>query len=57
MNKINELFTQDLRVVNVGLELFTDAFIDVGVEYVQVDWQPPASGNQKLLDLLAMMND
>lgn len=39
-------------VVNVGLELFAESLRAQGVLVVSVDWRPPASGKQHLLDLL-----
>ncbi|MDR7494598.1 MAG: acyl-CoA synthetase FdrA [Armatimonadota bacterium] len=40
------------KVVNVGLELFADSLRAQGVDVVSVDWQPPAGGRQRLLEML-----
>lgn len=40
------------RVVNVGLELFADSLRAQGHAVVSVDWQPPAGGKQKLIEML-----
>ncbi len=47
---------QGLRVINVGLELFADSLTAQGVEVVSVDWQPPAGGKQKFIDILDKLN-
>jgi FdrA protein len=41
--------------VNVGLESFYDSLIRQGAQVVQVEWRPPAGGNEKLASLLARM--
>lgn len=57
MSKVNSLFKSELCVVNVGLELFTEVLDEIKVSYIQVDWRPPASGDQELLNLLSLMNE
>lgn len=47
--------TGDFGVINVGLEIFFDSLRDQGAETVQVDWRPPAGGNEKLMSLLSKM--
>lgn len=44
-----------LAAVNVGLESFYDSLAGQGLATVQVDWRPPAGGNEKLAALLARM--
>lgn len=44
-----------LAALNVGLESFHDSLIGQGAEAVQVEWRPPAGGNEKLMALLAKM--
>jgi hypothetical protein len=46
------LFTADLRVVTVGLELFAQALAALQVPVVHVAWQPPAQGDVHLIELL-----
>jgi FdrA protein len=41
--------------INVGLESFHESLISQGAQAVQVDWRPPAGGNEKLASLLARM--
>jgi len=42
-------------VLNVGLEVFYDSLEAQGARAVQVEWRPPAGGNEKLLALLERM--
>jgi len=46
---------QPLAGINVGLESFTESLKEQGAAAIQVDWRPPASGNEKLAALLARM--
>lgn len=46
---------QPFAATNVGLESFYDSLISQGAQAVQVDWRPPAGGNEKLAALLARM--
>ncbi len=41
--------------INVGVESFGDSLKTQGATAVQVDWRPPASGNDKLAGILARM--
>ncbi|MEJ5199806.1 MAG: acyl-CoA synthetase FdrA, partial [Anaerolineae bacterium] len=44
-----------LAAINVGLESFAENLIAQGAQAVQVDWRPPAGGNEKLMGILARM--
>ncbi len=44
-----------VTAVNVGLESFYDSIKTQGGTAVQVDWRPPAGGNEKLMSILAKM--
>lgn len=44
-----------LTAVNVGLESFYDSIKAQGGTAVQVDWRPPAGGNEQLMAILAKM--
>jgi len=44
-----------LAAINVGLESFTDNLKAQGVPAIQVDWRPPAGGNEKLMGILERM--
>ena len=46
---------QSLAAINVGLESFYESLVRQGAEAIHVDWQPPAQGNENLMNLLAKM--
>jgi FdrA protein len=50
-----EQFGDGLTAINVGLESFYDSLIAQGARAVQVDWRPPAGGNESLMAMLAKM--
>ena len=52
VKKINELFNQELVVINMGLDSFADNLRKEEVEVLQMDWKPPAGGNKRLISLL-----
>lgn len=50
-----EDFQTPVRAVNVGLEVFHSSLLEQGAEAVQVDWRPPAGGDEKLMSILDKM--
>jgi FdrA protein len=46
---------QPLAAINVGLESFTESLVAQDAPVIQVDWQPPAGGNEKLMAILERM--
>ncbi len=54
-SRIAELFTGDLSVVNLGLESFAESLRSRGARAVQVDWKPPAGGDERLAGLLSRL--
>lgn len=46
---------QPLAGINVGLESFAESLTAQGAAVVQVDWKPPAGGNEKLMGILERM--
>ncbi|HKG55038.1 MAG TPA: acyl-CoA synthetase FdrA [Anaerolineales bacterium] len=50
-----EQLNQPFAAINVGLESFYDSLVSQGAQAVQVEWRPPAGGNEKLASLLARM--
>ncbi|MDX1662539.1 MAG: hypothetical protein R3272_02025, partial [Candidatus Promineifilaceae bacterium] len=48
-------FGESLSAINVGVESFYDSLRAQGAEAVQVEWRPPAGGNEKLMAILARM--
>lgn len=52
VKKILRLFQEDLVVVNLGLEAFAEALRKEDVKVLQMNWRPPAGGDQRLIALL-----
>jgi hypothetical protein len=50
--KIKEILSGNLIVINIGLSGFAESLEEQDVEVVQVDWTPPAGGDQEMIDLL-----
>jgi len=50
-----ETLKAPLAAINVGLESFHASLVGQGAQAVQVDWRPPAGGNEKLAAILAKM--
>lgn len=48
----NEIFTQPLVVINIGLDGFAKNLETQGVAVIRVDWKPPAGGDQEMIDIL-----
>jgi len=46
---------QPLAAINVGLETFTESLTAQDAQVIQVDWRPPASGNERLMAILERM--
>jgi FdrA protein len=50
--KIKKILSGHLIVINIGLRGFAERLEDQEVEVVQIDWNPPAGGDQEMIDLL-----
>ena len=48
-------FKKALAVINIGLEAFYMSLVSQGAQAVQVDWRPPAGGNERIASLLEKM--
>ena len=48
-------FSAGLGAINVGLESFYDSLKTQGADAIQIDWRPPAGGDEKLMAILAKM--
>jgi len=55
VEKILKLFSSELKVINIGLEIFNDALKAQGVNSVQVSWEPPPKLEKEYEDILAKM--
>lgn len=49
---VNQLFKQELKVINLGLQSFYKDLKSQEVSAVQVNWKPRAGGNPKMAALL-----
>ncbi|MDR5694162.1 MAG: acyl-CoA synthetase FdrA [Armatimonadota bacterium] len=56
VRRILPLLASSPRVVNVGLEGFTQSLVSQGVPVIHMDWRPPAGGKKELIDLLDKLN-
>ncbi len=56
-SSIPKIFEEPLKVVNLGLSMFTDTLRAEGVEVVHVEWRPPAGGDARLANILAALED
>ena len=45
----------ELQVINIGLQLFADTLERYHVPVVHLEWQPPAGGDARLIDLLRQL--
>jgi FdrA protein len=50
-----ESLTSPVAAINIGLETFFDSLSEQGADVVQVDWRPPAGGDERMMDILAKM--
>ena len=53
VDKILKLFTSELKVINIGLEIFNDALKAQAVNSVQVSWQPSPKLEKEYEDILS----
>jgi len=51
-SNIDDLLHRPIIVINLGLKKFAESLEEQQVEVVQVDWVPPAGGDQEMIDLL-----
>ncbi len=49
------MLQQPMAAVNVGLESFAESLVAQGAQAIQVDWRPPAGGNERLMAILERM--
>lgn len=51
--KIMKMLTSELKVINIGLEIFKDALEQQGVSVAQVSWQKPLKLEKEYEDILS----
>jgi FdrA protein len=52
---LDRFIQQPFTAINVGLESFYASLVGQGARAVQVDWRPPAGGNERMMAILAKM--
>ena len=52
-NRLNDLFGQELQVINVGLCSFAEAIRQADGTAENIEWKPPARGDQEIGQQLA----
>ena len=50
--KKTNLLREQLKVVNIGISTFADDLQSQNVEVVNVNWKPPAGGDEEMIKLL-----
>ena len=53
---VNDLFKQELKVINLGLKSFQNDLKSQDVTVVQVNWKPKAGGKKNMLNLLSKIS-
>jgi FdrA protein len=53
----SSVLREPLSAINVGLESFTESLTAQGAQVIQVDWKPPAGGNERLMAILQRMKE
>lgn len=58
LNKVAELLdSSEIRIINLGLNLFAETYKQNGMVVIHIDWQPLAGGDNELIDMLSDLND
>lgn len=54
-DRIQELFSSALTVINIGPRVFANALEKQDVMVIQVDWKPVAGGDKEMQDILSQL--
>jgi hypothetical protein len=49
---VHQLLNNPPVAINLGLKKFAESLDEQKIEVLQVDWSPPAGGDQEMIDLL-----
>ena len=52
MTEKEKLLNKELKVINIGIEMFADDLEKQNVDVIHVNWRPPAGGDLDILKLL-----
>ncbi len=47
-----DLLQNPLIIVNIGLINFAESLLEQNAEVVHIDWEPPAGGDEEMINLL-----
>lgn len=51
-----DILNQEIQVINIGLESFKEALEAQGVKVAHVNWQVPAKGDMKVINILKKLS-
>ena len=51
-NKDSGFLNKPLIIINIGVKSFSYSLEDQSVDFIHVDWEPPAGGDEEMMDLL-----
>ena len=54
---LNDLFSQPVKVINVGLEQFRDDLVEQGTKCLQMHWSIPLYVDKRIEELLSLLDD
>lgn len=57
MSDEKNIFNKELKVINIGVDIFSEALKAQDVEVVNIDWRPPAGGDLEVLKLLERLEE
>ncbi len=57
MDSKSTILDREVRVINIGIERFSEDLKQANVPVIQMDWRPPAGGDRKLIELLDSLNE
>lgn len=55
IQKAPSILDQEIQVINIGLDIFIDPLEAQSVKVAQVEWEVPAKGDEKILNILKKM--
>lgn len=56
LEAVHELLqAEELQVINLGLDLFGQTLEQLEIPVIEVDWRPPAGGDDELADILSAL--
>ncbi|MGW8180286.1 MAG: hypothetical protein ACWGQW_16230 [bacterium] len=57
MNTKQPVIGREMRVINIGIERFSDDLKEADVPVIQMDWRPPAGGDKRLIEMLDSLTE